>query len=172
MKDKNQALHAALDSIDPEEDHRILYVASSYGLGMLFIKEAGYQVQGIDIDKRALRFCQEQGLNVRRMNAAHMEFEDESFDMVISRDFIVGDYQPEQHAERVSILNEMHRVLKTGGRAVFTTMQPPSVRGMIGFPSQDDIEASQFNPASMTEKTIVLTNGTQNFNVPILYYFK
>ncbi|MFC1697999.1 hypothetical protein ACFL1H_06675, partial [Nanoarchaeota archaeon] len=46
------------------EESKILYVASSYGLGMKLIEEAGFNVKGIDFDENAVDFCKSQGLDV------------------------------------------------------------------------------------------------------------
>lgn len=164
------AVYALLSEF-PNKDVNILYVASSYGLGMKLIKEAGYQnVEGIDIDLKALTFCLEQGLNATFMNATHMDFEDGKFDLTISRDLIDFIYlEPE---EEVHAINEQYRVLKPGGSAIFTSMVDIGTHGYIGMPPDYAIQNSSFRDSRMREIVLSIGFWEGRRMVPIRIYQK
>ncbi len=170
------AAFSAIDILGQKEDAQVLYVASSYGLGMTLIAAAGYKnVRGIDVDAKAVAFCQSQGLDARVMDALRIDFPDNFFDMVVSRDFVVSDYNPELN--KVAILNEQFKVLKSGAFAVFTTMLPVDHvymgRQLRGMPNQDMISASNFSGSKKIEKIIMLNNPWQGpFRNRLQYYQK
>ncbi len=135
------AQYAALSILGKNKKARILYVASSYGLGMRMLKLAGFEnVYGIDLSESGLKFCKSQGLSVTKMDAKKLNFKDDTFDLVISRDFVEGLYFSKEE-DNVKIMNEMHRVTKKDGFVVFTTMLP--VIGKVrGLPLPDHIKKS------------------------------
>ena len=152
------ALYAVMRLLGDAKTASILYVASSYGLGMKMISEAGYRnIRGIDVDKMAVDFCVSQGLHANVMDAAQTSFPDNSFDIVVSRDFVAPTYWPQERL--TTFLNEQHRILKPGGFAVFTTMWPmiPPYHSE-NLPKITEIEASQFKgsrPIAMSIRLIM-----------------
>jgi ubiquinone/menaquinone biosynthesis C-methylase UbiE len=76
-----------------------------------------YQVSGLDISKTFVRIAsqnaREAGVKVdfREGDAAHMPFPDETFD------FVVCTAAFKNFTDPVGALNEIHRVLKPGGKA-------------------------------------------------------
>jgi SAM-dependent methyltransferase len=89
----------------------ILEVGCSTGPLLAALGEAGYDAaSGIDISSEAIAQAKQRGLNtVQQMDAAQLEFADQSFDLVIASDVL-------EHIEqdRAAIL-EWKRVLKPGG---------------------------------------------------------
>ena len=105
----------------------------------------------------AVDFCVSQGLHANVMDAVQTSFPDNSFDIVVSRDFVCSTYLPSRKI--VEHLDEQHRLLKPGGFAVFTTMWP-----MIppydseNLPKKTEIAASQFKssrPIAMSIRLII-----------------
>lgn len=176
LHSQKPALYAALDLHGENKKANILYVASSYGLGMKLIKEAGYEnIKGIDIDKKAVDFCTSQGLDCIVGDAAKTPFSGQSFDMVVSRDFIVFDYAPNSKSLRSQFLDEQYRVLKKGGCAVFTSMLPVEYVGIKyrGMPSQKDIDQSPFKNCKVIRKSLSLKIEEKGiFDFPLWYYQK
>jgi len=156
----------------PNKDIQILYVASSYGLGMEMIMESGYQnMQGIDIDKKAIEFCTEQNLNTNYMDATDMDFGNGTFDIVISRDLIDSIGYLEEF-DRLGVLREMERVLKEEGHAIFTTMARMDIFGYNGLPSNNDIGLSAFAKSDKTEKIVKVTVSDGVRELPVRLYRK
>ncbi len=153
------ALYAVRTLLGDNKGASILYAASSYGLGMKIIEAAGYRnIRGIDLDVRAVNFCKSNGLYANVMDAAKTTFPNDSFDMVVSRDFVAPTYWQSQ--ERIAeFLNEQHRILKPGGFAVFTTMWP---RSMDNIP-KEELKISAFKNSSPAIDIIHLTvpKGTE-----------
>ena len=169
------APYAALEILKSGKNSKILYFACSYGLGMRMMAEAGYgNIEGIDLDKKAVDFCNSQGLKARVADATKTGLDSESFDLVITRDFVVPEYGSPEN--RISILNEQYRVLRPGGFTVFTTMIPVE-RGADyhGMPAEQDIRNSFFNSSYESELFLDLRGIDENFpevTLPVRYFRK
>lgn len=153
------ALYAVTKLLAGNKGASILYAAPSYGLGMKMIAEAGYtNIRGIDLDEKAVDFCKSQGLSADVRDAADTGFRPNSFDMVVSRDFVASSYL-KSHDKLVGILNELHWIIKPGGFVVFTTMWPESVINM----PVEAIDASAFKGSVRIADAIRLTvpKGTE-----------
>src|SRR5713226_7378548 len=97
---------------------RVLEVAPGPGyLAIAIAKMGNYSVSGLDISHSFVRIATENarkaGVSVdfRHGDAAHMPFPDESFDFVVCRAAFKNFSNP------VGALDEIHRVLKPGGKA-------------------------------------------------------
>lgn len=75
--------------------------------------------------------------DLRQMDARHLSFGDQSFDAVL---FSYNGIDSVGHADRISILAEVFRVLKPGGRFCFSSLNRygPSFVQRIGLPSGID----------------------------------
>ncbi len=112
----------------------ILDLAAGPGyLAIEMAKLGGYRVFGLDISKTFVRIATEnaqaEGVPVgfRQGNASHMPYEDESFDFVVCRAAF------KNFADPVGALNEVHRVLRPGGKASIFDLRAES--------SHDEIDA-------------------------------
>ncbi len=133
----------------------VLEIASGSGGPALFMaRSTGCRITAVDNNEKAIttanRLAQEQGLNSRvRFQYADaslpLPFDDESFDAMVCIDAI--NHLP----DRLQVLKEWHRVLKPGGRILFTdpitvtgllTNEEIAIRSSIGFflfaPPDDD----------------------------------
>jgi ubiquinone/menaquinone biosynthesis C-methylase UbiE len=113
---------------------RVLEVAPGPGyLAIELAKRGPYEVSGLDISKTfveiAARNAREASLQIdfRQGNAAAMPFSADTFDLIVCRAAFKNFSQP------VEAMNEMHRVLKPGGRALIIDLRKDA--------SMDDIEA-------------------------------
>jgi len=102
----------------------VLEVASGPGyLAIELARMGNYRIIGLDISKTFVEIAQknanEAGLNInfRQGDASHMPFTDETFD------FIVCTAAFKNFSEPVNALNEMHRVLRTNGRALIIDLK-------------------------------------------------
>ena len=69
--------------------------------------------------KNGLAQCRKLGINVEYKigDVQNLQFEDETFDFVISNDF----FEHINHQEKINVIKEVYRVLKPGGSFVLST---------------------------------------------------
>ncbi|GEM_PF-4222272 len=161
IDDQLPTLAVALTLAGRPEDKEILHVASSYGLGVKMLELAGFgHVTGVDIDEHAVQFAQSQGLDAHVMDAAHMDVPDESVDMVVSRNFLVGDYTPYPYAEServdfASFFDEQYRIVRKGGYIVFSTELPHLPLSHCRLPLRDLLASNLANARHIYETGLV-----------------
>ena len=103
----------AREALQGKTSPRILDVGCGTGANLEMLGELG-RADGVDISEDALAFCKARGLDRVRLGAAEkMPYEDASFDLVTALDVV------EHLDDDVAGLEEMLRVLKPGGRALF-----------------------------------------------------
>ena len=91
---------------------RILDVGCGTGANLEMLSEFG-KAEGVDVSAEALSFCRDRGLDKVKAGAAEaLPYAAESFDLVTGLDVV------EHLDDDVAGLREMHRVLRTGGRAL------------------------------------------------------
>lgn len=90
----------------------ILDVGCGTGANLEMLSQFG-SAEGVDVSDEALAFCRTRGLQrVRQGEAEHLPFADGSFDLVTGLDVV-------EHLDNdLAGLQEMHRVLRPGGRAL------------------------------------------------------
>ncbi len=111
-----------LESLKPG---MILDIGCGTGEQSLFLAKRGYRVLGVDISRKMLTKANESAkegkledkLSLVIASAEALPFRDKSFDGLIS---IFGVFNHIPRAEHA--FKETHRVLKSGGRAVFTVV--------------------------------------------------
>ena len=93
------------------------------------------QTIGVDVNPKAVAFCQSQGLDVQRMQPDRLPFTDCVFDGAVLDNVL-------EHLERPEpLLADVRRVLKTGGHFVV------GVPGKRGFDSDSDHKLHYTEPA-------------------------
>lgn len=119
IRHKDYLLHL----LNVKKEEKILDVGCEVGAMMVYTGLLGAEVCGIDIDpgsvKRANLYLEKYGIKGRAVigDARHLEFPDNSFDKVVSSDFL-EHMDPE---DNISVFQEIKRVLKPGGIAVIKT---------------------------------------------------
>ena len=122
-----------LVAIDVED--RVLEVGCGQGHLTEAIASRGVDIIGVDANPRAPEVA-ENG-RIRHMSAESLDFDDRTFDKVISVHAI-------EHIQQLSqALAEMVRVLKPGGRAVFVYPAEP-VQGLYAIPSSIVLHGTPF----------------------------
>ncbi|MDD5953217.1 MAG: class I SAM-dependent methyltransferase [Oscillospiraceae bacterium] len=103
----------------PEGDRlKILDIGCGPGFFSILMAQCGHEVIGVDYSDEMVAHAREnaatmrQNIEFRRMDAQHLEFPDESFDLVISRNVMWCLEEPER------AYREWLRVLRKGGRIV------------------------------------------------------
>jgi len=75
---------------------KILEIGCNDGFAMDYIKEKGFEVEGIDIAKHKLKIAKEHGLKVQFAYQEKMPFGDKSFDTIFSSHTLEHSYNAEQ----------------------------------------------------------------------------
>ncbi|AYA38097.1 class I SAM-dependent methyltransferase [Hymenobacter oligotrophus] len=131
----------------------ILEIGCSGGPLMLRMRDKGFSnLTGIDISPRAIALAQQRGLpSTSVMDAAHLDFEDEKFDLIIASDVL------EHIEDEAQALREWHRVLKPGGRLLVFVPAFPVLW------SQHDVVNHHFR--RYTRETLLAALRTSAFGV-------
>lgn len=102
----------------------ILEIAPGPGyLSIELAKLSNYKITGLDISKTFVEIAREKAqeagveIDFRQGDAAHMPFDNETFDFIICRAAFKNFSQP------IAALDEMNRVLKAGGKAVIIDLR-------------------------------------------------
>lgn len=113
---------------------RVLEIAPGPGYLAIELAKCGrYGITGLDISETFVDIATENAWNAsvkvdfQQGNASDMHFDDTSFDFIVCRAAFKNFSQP------VEAFNEMHRVLKPGGRAIIMDLRKDA--------SMDDIDA-------------------------------
>ncbi len=103
----------------PEQERlHILDIGCGPGFFSILMAQCGHEVTGVDYSEEMLAHAVEnakmmhQHVTFRRMDAQHLDFENESFDLIISRNVTWCLEDP------VQAYREWLRVLRTGGKIV------------------------------------------------------
>lgn len=112
-------LHVLEEQFPEKEEMKILDIGTGPGFFPMILSEAGYTVTAVDYTEEMLEKAKEnlgkytkyglECVTLQRMDAQNLEFADETFDVVISRNLTWNLEKPEQAYQ------EWMRVLKPGG---------------------------------------------------------
>jgi len=95
---------------------KILEIGSGKGNMLRYLKNEGCQVTGIDANKEYIDFGKKElGVEITMMSGDQLEFNDNSFDIVMSFDVLEHIPNSDKHLE------EVRRVLKPGGYYLLQT---------------------------------------------------
>jgi len=94
---------------------KLLEIGCGSGKTLKRLQTLGWEVEGIDFDKKAVEAAVQTGLKVSEGELCTMEYPDNFFDMVISKHLIEHVSDPEQ------LLRESYRILKPKGKMVIYT---------------------------------------------------
>lgn len=110
---------SVIESYMPEKAHheiKVLDIGTGPGFFSIILARAGYQVTAVDYTEEMLHKAKQnagalvRGIIWRQMDAQHLDFEDDAFDLVVSRNVTWNLERPDM------AYREWVRVLKPGGR--------------------------------------------------------
>jgi ubiquinone/menaquinone biosynthesis C-methylase UbiE len=115
-----------IDRMGLAKEAAILDVGSGIGANLRLLREEGFnEFQGLDLNPEAQRYCSAKGLgHVQLGSILDLPFRDNEFDLLIATDVI-------EHVDNDALaLEEAHRVLRPGGRAIITVPAFMSLWGL------------------------------------------
>lgn len=113
------AWRSAIDSgvlyLPAQAGGRLLEIGSGGGQQLKIMRDLGWEAEGVDRDPNARSNAESKGLKVGSGRLEEQHFPDNHFDAIISNHVIEHVYDP------LSLMREVHRILKPGGKFVFIT---------------------------------------------------
>jgi 2-polyprenyl-3-methyl-5-hydroxy-6-metoxy-1,4-benzoquinol methylase len=94
---------------------RLLDVGCGGGKALKYLRELGWDAEGLDADPEAVANARSKGLEVRTGALADLKYPDDSFDAITMNHVI------EHVPDPVALIAECRRLLKPGGRIVMAT---------------------------------------------------
>ena len=132
----------------PSKGQRLLDIGCGNGFFLLLAREAGWLVQGVDLDPVAVASARQQGLNVSEGTVNLLESEESCFDAITLSHVIEHAHQPR------CLLKAVHRLLKPGGVLYIDTPNINSVGADFFGRNWRGLEVPRhlviFNPDSLT----------------------
>lgn len=113
------------------EHGKILEVGSGNGNFLEHMRSKGLDVEGVDIAPR--------GQNVLKADAKHLPYDDESFDLLISKQVFDGVLYDQYPEDQRKMLREMTRVLKKNGYYYAIEIFFEDIEGLERVPGQDGV---------------------------------
>ncbi|MGH8496377.1 MAG: methyltransferase domain-containing protein [Gammaproteobacteria bacterium] len=109
----------------PQRDADALDVGAGRGGLSRQLRDAGFRVQACDLDPQAFAVA---GIECRRVDASGgLPYADESFDLVLAVELV------EHIEDHAAFFDEISRVLRPGGKALFTTPNILSLKSRMRF---------------------------------------
>lgn len=94
---------------------RLLDVGCGSGAALAIMRSMGWQVEGVDLDPRAVEVAHRLGIDARVGTVESQRYPDASFDAIMMSHLIEHVLDP------ASVIAECHRILRPGGRLGITT---------------------------------------------------
>ena len=92
------------------KDKKILEIGSGKGVMVDYLLRHNYNITGTEINDEYINFARKHyGIELKKVSGEHLDFEDSSFDIVISFDVFEHIPDTDKH------LQEVRRVLRPGG---------------------------------------------------------
>ncbi|EXX89402.1 SAM-dependent methyltransferase [Paenibacillus darwinianus] len=129
--------------LDMPQGAAVLDVGCGMGRHALALSGMGFRVSGVDLSEELLREAAirdpERRVEWLRGDMRRLPFADGSFDATVNFFTSFGYFESEE--ENVSVLRELRRVLKPGGRFLIDFLNPSYVRGtLVPFSERTDDE--------------------------------
>jgi SAM-dependent methyltransferase len=148
-----------LRRIGVAQDARVLDVGTGTGSNLRMLREVGFQhVSGLDANDDAIRYCELKGLGlVKKGDICAMPFSDATFDLVLATD-VIEHVDDDERA-----LAEVARVLKPGGRALFTV---PAFQSLWGLQDRQALHKRRYRL-----RPLLSLQRSAGFEIEQAYYF-
>ncbi len=126
VEERKALLKVALNDLRPGA--RVLDIGCGSGVFTAFLQDTGFDVVGVDISQRAVRYARQRypGIRFEAVSVEHgLSFKNEEFDVVWCSEVL-------EHLFDVgAALTEINRVLPLGGKFVLTTLYHGLVKNLL-----------------------------------------
>ncbi len=130
------------------EDKKVLDLGCNTGYGSHIIHPSCREIVGVDVSEEAIRAARDsygkEGIEFQVIDGKTLPFDDDSFDLVISFQVIEHIIKYEEY------LNEIKRVLKSGGKVIFTTPNR-LIRLYPGMKPWNEFHVKEYSPEELRE---------------------
>lgn len=99
----------------PKNRLKLLDVGCGNGRFLLKLNACGWEVQGTEIDQKAVDYCKSKGLNVVKGEVTELNFENNSFDVITINHVI------EHHFDPITLLKKCNSLLNSDGKLIVLT---------------------------------------------------
>ncbi len=99
----------------PKNRLKLLDVGCGNGRFLMKLNGCGWEVQGTEIDQKAVDYCKSKGLNVVNGEITELDFDNDSFDVITINHVI------EHHFDPITLLKKCKSLLKSDGRLIVLT---------------------------------------------------
>jgi 2-polyprenyl-3-methyl-5-hydroxy-6-metoxy-1,4-benzoquinol methylase len=125
-----------LDKFEPfRKTNRMLDIGCGYGFFLEVARERGWEVYGVEITDDAVDACTKKGINMFKGDSKDVNFDNESFDVVISIEVIEHLNDPN------SYLSKAHDLLRSGGVMYVTT---PNFNSYLRYRLKEDYDVISY----------------------------
>lgn len=107
--------------LEAREKGHLLDVGCGDGSFLISMKQLGWNVAGVELDRKAVSIAREKGLEIFHGSLGEAKFSNKHFDAITMNHVI------EHVSDPVELLKECRRVLKPGGKLVVTT---PNIKSL------------------------------------------
>lgn len=107
---RNNFIYSLIKKHTSRDDIKILDAGCAQGNLLLYLNDKGFKnIYGMDMDKNLLKQFKDSGIKAYAMDLRETDFDDETFDIIISSDII-------EHIDNdMRAIHEMKRILKKNG---------------------------------------------------------
>ncbi|MBL1280579.1 MAG: class I SAM-dependent methyltransferase [Fluviicola sp.] len=148
-----------LDSFEKfRKTNKILDVGAGNGFFLEIAKARGWEVHGTELTKKAIDFCRTKDINMEQGCLDEIKYEAETFDVITSFEVIEHINNPK------TIVPEMHRILRKGGKCYVTT---PNFNSLLRYrlKAKYDVIAYPNHLCYFTKKTLRKVFSEAKFSV-------
>lgn len=110
-----EALDLTVMELKAQPGKRLLDLGCGSGNNLVLLQSLGWQVEGVEVDPKAVSQARARGLQVRQGTLADQQYPSESFHVITMNNVIEHIHDP------LRLLRECHRILEPGGRFVMIT---------------------------------------------------
>jgi len=138
--------------------NKILDVGAGNGFFLEIAKARGWDVYGTELTEQAVGVCSSKGISMKQGCLDEINFEEESFDVITSFEVIEHITNPK------TIVAEMYRILRKGGKCYITT---PNFNSLLRYRLKENYDVIEYpnHLGYFTKKTLNKLFSEEGFSI-------
>ncbi|MDC1174976.1 class I SAM-dependent methyltransferase [Bacteriovoracaceae bacterium] len=121
--------------VEEKSSINILELGCGWGNNLNFFKDKGFSYCGVDFSESAIAHCKKEHPNSQVMDFRSLSFSENSFDCIVDR--MAVQHNPKEDIRK--IINNVHSLLKSGGKFFSTLIEKANYDYETSFLSKEDI---------------------------------